>query len=122
MAGAPEGGIGAAYGRHVEAIAAAGNGADPAAAGHHPDVTPPPLTTGRDVTAEGAVHAVTSTRRTVPLPTPGWAARDGEAFAARRGYRDHHVPGAAAGPRAHRRRHLPGGNDDHGRAHRAGRH
>jgi hypothetical protein len=121
MAGAPEGGIGAAYGRHVEAIAAAGNGADPTAAGHHPDVTPPPLTTGREVTAEGAVHAVTSTRRTVPLPTPGWAARDGEAFAARRGYRDHQGP-AAAGPRAHRRRHLPGGNDDHGRARRAGRH
>jgi hypothetical protein len=122
MAGTPEGGIGAAYGRHVEAIAAAGTGADPAAAAHHPDVVPPPLTAGREVTADGAVHGVTSTRRSVPLPTPGWAARDGEAFSAPRGYRGLHPPAGAPGPRTHRRRHLPGGTDDHGRPQRAGRH
>jgi hypothetical protein len=122
MGGVAEGAIGAAYGRHVEAIAAAGTGADLAAAGRHPDVTAPALTTGREVTADGAVHAVTSTRRSVPLPTPGWAAGDGAAFAAPRGYRGHRPPPDARAPRGHRRRHLPGGTDDHDRQHRAGRH
>jgi hypothetical protein len=121
MGGVAEGAIGAAYGRHVEAIAAAGTGADLAAAGRDPDVTAPPLTTGREVTADGAVHAVTSTRRSVPLPTPGWAAGDGAEFAAPRGYRAHRPPPDARAPRGHRRRHLPGGTDDHDR-HRAGRH
>jgi hypothetical protein len=122
MGGVAEGAIGAAYGRHVEAIAAAGTGADLAAAGRHPDVAAPVLTTGRDVTADGAVHAVTSTRRSVPLPTPGWAAGDGAAFSAPRGYRGHRPPPDARAPRGHRRRHLPGGTDDHDRPHRAGRH
>ena len=116
VAGVPAGAIGATYGRHVEAIAAAGAGADPGGAAHHPDVVPPPLTAGRAVAADGVVHGVTSTRRSVPLPTPGWAPRDGESFSAPQGYRGHHPP-------VHRRHHhLPGGTDDHGRARRAGRH
>jgi hypothetical protein len=123
MGGVAEGAIGAAYGRHVEAIAAAGTGADLASAARHPDITAPALTTGREVTEDGAVHAVTSTRRSVPLPTPGWAARDGAEFAEPRGYRGHHRPPPdARAPRGHRRRHLPGGTDDHDRPHRAGRH
>jgi hypothetical protein len=116
VAAVPVGEIGAVFGRHVEAIAAAGAGADPGRAAHHPDVAAPAVTAGRAVGADGVVHGITSSRRSVPLPTPGWAARDGEAFSAPQGYRGHHPP-------VHRRRHhLPGGSDDHGRARPAGRH
>jgi hypothetical protein len=110
LAGAPEAALGAAYGRHVEAIAAAAAATAPRAATRHPDVVQRPVTVARRVAADGTVRAVTSSGRSVALPTPGWAAPDGRAFAAPRGYRATH----------HRRHHITGGVHDRGPARHAG--
>jgi hypothetical protein len=109
LAGAPEAALGGAYGRHVEAIAAAAAATAPRAATRHPDVVQRPATVARRVAADGTVRAVTSSGRSLALPTPGWATRDGRAFAAPRGYRA-----------AHRRHHITGGVHDRGPARHAG--
>jgi hypothetical protein len=88
MAGVPDDGVGAAYGRHVEAVAAAGNGADPVGSAHHPDVRSPTVIYRPDVAGDGSVYGATRSHRRVPLTTPGWNARDGEAFVRPRGYRN----------------------------------